>query len=62
MIERVVMTFEFPMKVFLTEVKIGEKIFAGKNVIANSWEEAEYKAYPAIVVGELVCEIEVNMN
>ena len=44
------------MKIFLTEVEDNGKIYAGPNILAQNWEEAEQAAKynNLILVGEFV--------
>tara|TARA_R110000822_G_scaffold34645_13_gene98298 strand:- start:2534 stop:2716 length:183 start_codon:yes stop_codon:yes gene_type:complete len=43
------------MKVFMTEFKVGDKIYDGPFIYANSFEEADMEAdvYGVVIVGEM---------
>jgi|TARA_R110000803_G_scaffold2968_1_gene10240 hypothetical protein len=50
------------MKVFMTEFKVGDKIYDGPFIYANSFEEADMEAdvYGVVIVGEMKVVIDNN--
>lgn len=49
--------------IFLTEYDREGFVFAGENIEADTWEEAEYEAHPdRRVIGILATEIEISEN
>ena len=50
------------MKVFMTEFKVGDKIYDGPFIYANSFEEADREAdvYGVVIVGEMKVVIDDN--